>query len=209
MNSWGAGKSRRRAGLMRNSAVQPRLPASAGSVAVDGTALGFRGAVHGLDAPQRVASDAKNSDTSPSKAAAIWVRGYVVRGQKLQVLLTDGRVLSEGDENLTRLDRCFAVVDGNRVYMEQAKDRVSSDRPEVKNVQLVENLSVVKPVAPVLDYSGGSWRTDADGVSRLRHPDSLDTVTQTSTNDSLLQNQTREAALAAAHNNLLEKLKAH
>ena len=51
------------------------------------------------------------------EADPVRVRGYVLSGGKVNLILSDGRTLIEGDESLERLQRNGATVDGKKLYM--------------------------------------------------------------------------------------------
>lgn len=71
-------------------------------------------------------TDPAIAQTLPS-APAIWVRGYVVRGHRLNVVLSDGRVLIENEPQIERLERNRLVMkDGTAYYMQPFKQSGSS-----------------------------------------------------------------------------------
>jgi len=59
---------------------------------------------------------------TPPPQQQVWVRGYVMRGNRIQVLLTDGRTLTQGDGVLRRWTKNFVeLTTGERVYMLPSK----------------------------------------------------------------------------------------
>lgn len=51
------------------------------------------------------------------QGAEVRVRGYVLSGGKVNLILTDGRTLIEGDPGFESLQRNGAMVDGKKIYM--------------------------------------------------------------------------------------------
>lgn len=62
-------------------------------------------------------------------AAAVTVRGYVIRGGKINVQLSDGRTLTEGDKSLQQVDRASVVVDGQRLYFKPIESKAAAEAP--------------------------------------------------------------------------------
>jgi hypothetical protein len=50
------------------------------------------------------------------------VRGYVVKGRKVTLTLSDGRTITEQDPELESIRRNSVTLDGKKVYLVQAKD---------------------------------------------------------------------------------------
>lgn len=120
--------------------------------------------------PPAANQPSSNPPSPPPSGNPLWVRGYVSRGRLVQVLLTDGRTLTEIDASLTRLDRASAVVDGQRVYLRQVEDRPS---------RVVEKAAQPDPVSqPVIQQEpeSSAWEVDKYGVSRIKKPDTLATM---------------------------------
>lgn len=73
-----------------------------------------------------------------STTGSIWVTGYVARGRKINVTLSDGRTLTERDDNLARVERNFIELKtGERLWLkspiplsEGAGVRVTPDRKD-------------------------------------------------------------------------------
>lgn len=105
------------------------------------------------------------ADTTPSPA--VWVRGFLARGNKVQVLLTDGRMLTETSKELDRVDRNGATVSGQIIYMAAAKD--SPPLPKQSEAPKTEPEKEAKP------RDEGSWSV-IDGVARLKEPSTLATL---------------------------------
>lgn len=51
----------------------------------------------------------------------IWVEGYVTSGGRINVILSDGRTLTETDPSLERIDRNGVVIDGQKIFMRRAR----------------------------------------------------------------------------------------
>lgn len=109
----------------------------------------------------------REKPASVEKQPELWVVGYIAAGRRLNVCLSDGRVLTESDESLGRVTRSFAEVDGRRVYLRVPEPRGKS---EPRAVAQVEDKTASGPAAGVVL---GSWRQDPDGVNRLVEPTAL------------------------------------
>lgn len=57
-----------------------------------------------------------------SQTQDLWVRGYVVSGRKVNVHLSDGRILTEDDPELERVRRNGVVVSGQKLFMRPLAD---------------------------------------------------------------------------------------
>jgi len=143
----------------------------------------------------------QSTDHTP-KSEKLWFTGIIYGNNRINVSLTDGRVLSEGDGVLAHVARHYVVlIDGTRVY------RLPADRggfvgsgvrvTPVKRdgVPPAEALTDVptqsgsghvltvapgpKPETSSITQSkdswpeAGSWRLDPDGVQRLRFTESF------------------------------------
>jgi len=112
-----------------------------------------------------------NTSALPTNST-LTVKGWVQRGTSLNVVLSDGRVLEEGDRSLQALFRTHAVIDGEKVFMEKPIPRsVPVSLPPAATPTPPPSApfpAAVPPAeAPVMAHQSGSWRTDADGVQRL------------------------------------------
>lgn len=85
---------------------------SAGSPAVEKVAAVVGEATRAEKAP----SAAKARDVT-APVPGVTVRGYVVRGGRVNVMLSDGRVLTEKDRELEAIERNHVVVSGQRIWM--------------------------------------------------------------------------------------------
>ena len=103
------------------------------------------------------------------------VRGYAARGRTVQVVLSDGRTLTEADEGLQRVDRAGIVWAGRRIFL----DTPEHIRAPVAPTQQTGTEPKQDP-SPPPSQSLGSWRMDPDGVNRFVDHGSLDSVAQTS-----------------------------
>lgn len=107
------------------------------------------------------------------QSAPLWISGYAVRERKINVVLSDGRILSEGDDSLGQVWRTHAIVDGVKVYR----------KPYQKPAAAIEGLTAPGvSVVPKADQFEGrrsetvaaqgeassSWVMGSDGVQRLR-----------------------------------------
>jgi hypothetical protein len=106
--------------------------------------------------------------------APVWVAGWVVKGSRINVQLSDGRILTEEDGELASVQRSGVTLkDGKRLYL-------LSKRPLLPDA--VQTLPPVPP-EPVMPSPpaeqtpppepASSWRLDADGVQRLVAPTRL------------------------------------
>jgi len=70
----------------------------------------------------RPQEDASSPSAPPSAAGALWVTGYVVRGSRINVTLSDGRTLTEEDGELVRVGRNFVdLKDGRRLWIRSSR----------------------------------------------------------------------------------------
>lgn len=102
------------------------------------------------------------------------VRGYVVKGGKVNVLLSDGRTITERD-GLTRVSRNSVEIEGQTLWLAEAKDRPSAPSHSQQSIAAKmpgeNDNSLPPPPAP----PESSWETGSDGVSRLKHAETLAT----------------------------------
>lgn len=128
----------------------------------------------------------------PTEETKIWVRGYAVGRGQLNVLLSDGRVLSEGDGILARIERNYIELkDGRRIYRQPSAGSGAKVAPVRSDTEVP---TVALPVSPIGGRSGGlqstrqdapsapvtpppqqqgSWFVGDDGVQRLRESPTL------------------------------------
>jgi hypothetical protein len=100
------------------------------------------------------------------------IRGYVVKGGKVNVLLSDGRTLTERD-GLTRVSRNSVEIDGETFWLADSKDKPAPSVPPQSSapVDSTGEKPVGLPPAPKPPES--SWETADDGVSRLKATETL------------------------------------
>jgi len=101
------------------------------------------------------------AQAAPHVAAAVTVRGYVRRGNKVNVLLSDGRVLTENDAELSSIDRSGVIVAGKRLFMSRAESRPTpapAKEPE---------KSDKGPAFVIPEYAGEALFPPSDGLGRL------------------------------------------
>lgn len=61
---------------------------------------------------------ASSEQPNPPRQQPVWVRGYTVAAGRINVLLSDGRTLTEESGELLRVTRQFVeTVDGQRFYL--------------------------------------------------------------------------------------------
>jgi len=113
------------------------------------------------------------------------VRGYVVRGGRVNVVLSDGRTLTERDAEVSAIDRHSATVDGRKLYLVRPESRppapempklppagssANTSTREYRGEQLFEpSDSLGRPPAvtlPSAGSAGGAGRGGARPASR-------------------------------------------
>jgi len=106
--------------------------------------------------------------------------GYVAKGGRYNILLTDGRTLSEDDGTLVKAGRNFVETKDGQRYWWRKPDYAAPAaaavpvRPAAAAVQVPKSSPPAQPEEPQ-----GSWITGEDGVSRLREKPSLAPATVT------------------------------
>lgn len=110
---------------------------------------------------------------SPGQTAPeIRVRGYVVRGGRVNVLLSDGRLLTERDD-IEDLTRNGVFYEGKKLYMVTPRERALSPQISTPAHEVPAAAPSAPPIAQTSTDSVASWRTDADGVQRLTQKEEL------------------------------------
>lgn len=105
----------------------------------------------------------------------LWVSGWLIRGNKLNVQISDGRVLTEKDPEVAKLERnALHLRGGQRLFMRPPEVRGSVVGPPATAGAsaapgVVGPDGIERPAASV----ASSWRMDEDGVQRLRNPSSI------------------------------------
>jgi len=102
------------------------------------------------------------------------VSGYVVLGRRVNVVLSDGRTLTELDPELKKIHRNAVFVGEEKFFMKQPKDKeLAPAAPPASLTPPAVNAPVVdsRPSPPAA--SASSWVTYSDGVSRLVDPPHL------------------------------------
>lgn len=147
-----------------------------------------------IRSPKRVIETVQDS---PIEETKLWVRGYAVGRGQLNVLLSDGRVLSEGDGILARIERNYIELrDGRRIYRQPSAGSGARVAPVRSDTEVP---TVALPVSPIGSRSGGlrsagqdslsepvtpppqqqgSWVVGSDGVQRLRERPSFSGTNQ-------------------------------
>jgi hypothetical protein len=128
-------------------------------------------------------------------AARIWMTGWVRRGRFINVLLSDGRTLSEADGILAQVTRTFCELrDGTRYYLRlpgsgaqgapvrpgtgvpavALRGRTGREPAEERGADGTQPVGRDSPAPSTASES--SWYTDRDGVQRLYQRPSLPSV---------------------------------
>lgn len=108
---------------------------------------------------------------SPESAPPLWVVGFLIRGDKVQVALSDGRTLVEGEPGLSRVDRAGVIYNGKRIFMRPVQPSEKAVQAQNQQPATIANSAIA--TGP---KSRGSWRLDEDGVERLIERDELPSV---------------------------------
>ncbi len=118
---------------------------------------------------------------APPPHQSVFVSGLLYSREKVSVLLTDGRTLSEDDGSLRKINRTHVVlVDGTKVYFKRpslnndARSSVAIANSPSEPFTAV-NQVVAAPVStsPPTAVAESSWVTDQYGVQHLRQPETL------------------------------------
>jgi len=135
-----------------------------------GTALDSTGVSPNVHLPCNDLGVCAPGDTQA--ALDLWVTGFVRRGQRWTLSLSDGRTFSEDDPSVSLVGVNFAVVDGRKVYFR--RQRVGQV-PAVGAVPPADTSPATQrqetPATPVVDE--GAWVRGADGVARLREKQTI------------------------------------
>jgi len=105
--------------VMAKAVAKPNpSPAGAAVAALPGAALLVPQTHKASILPNIEDHQRASNEQDAKQTKEIRVIGYVVRGRSLNVSLSDGRVLTEGDGSIARIDRNAVVLkDGTRYYM--------------------------------------------------------------------------------------------
>lgn len=154
---------------------------------------------HGQSNSLEASSDRPGRRDDSTVESERWVVGYIARNGKVNVVMSDGVVYTEDDEELERVNRTSVVISGKRYpikngtpqigYRQQgagakrAPERRDTEVPDVavpvitgRNPTVAEQSE--RPAAAANESTPppqqhGSWYVDADGVNRLRVAPSL------------------------------------
>lgn len=167
---WGLGKA---SSSFISGGVESKTEASKGSGAVASVAGAIGGVVarpvgddrEGVPAPL----EPIYADGTPEKP--IWVTGWVTDGRRINVQLSDGRVITEEDSELAKVSRnAVRLRTGQRLF-------IMGRRPLVNEAGPVQPVAPDAPAAAQAEQSSrevsGAWRLDGDGVYRLVTPSSV------------------------------------
>jgi hypothetical protein len=108
-------------------------------------------------------------------ALDLWVTGYIRRGQRWTLSLSDGRTFSEDDPAVSLVGVNFAVVDGRKVYFRrQRSGSAPAPAADPLPAPAADPLPVSPASAPVVAASDeGAWVRGSDGVARLREKQAI------------------------------------
>lgn len=98
----------------------------------------------------------------PDDDSVLWVRGYAVRGDKVNVFLSDGRVLTEDDSELERVRRNGVVISGQKIHM-----RIAKAKPETVAIAAHQGVP-------------------DDGEGKTKEPEKLEAAAEKTTSASLM-----------------------
>jgi hypothetical protein len=108
--------------------------------------------------------------TPMTSTPAVWVTGYVVKGTRVNVSLSDGRTLTEEDGILAKVDRGgVTLVDGTRIPLRVAVAERSTNQRERDNPTSTPAIQESRPDAP---------------PAAIKHPEAADAETRTSTDSA-------------------------
>jgi Zonular occludens toxin (Zot) len=103
----------------------------------------------------------------------LYVTGYVAKGSRINVQLSDGRVITEKDAELARVERnAVHLVSGQRLFVMARLESVDESSTAKPAEVPAANASTVAPRDNV-GQAVGAWRQDPDGVYRLVNPGSI------------------------------------
>lgn len=106
----------------------------------------------------------------------LWVSGVIYRGASFTVYLSDGRVFTDADKTIERLDRRGLVIGGMLVPMKPLESvypkeaTPANTRGEIHSEVKSHDLPVSTNRQNQASAEDGSWRMDSDGVQRLTKP---------------------------------------
>lgn len=106
------------------------------------------------------------SDDTPERP--IWVTGYVTDGRRVNVQLSDGRVITEKDKELARLERnAVHLSTGERIFIMSRRPLDAQIPVSIENAQAnPQQTSNLSEASPGVDQEPSGWIVGADGVSR-------------------------------------------
>jgi len=113
-------------------------------------------------APHRTATEEPSAPP-----VEVWVTGYVARGDRINVTLSDGRTLTEVGGDLARIERNFVETpSGERFYL--GRKLSLSGLPVPPPVSSPAPVVSVPAKATQEPVDEGAWVRGVDGVSRLK-----------------------------------------
>lgn len=122
----------------------------------------------------RAASASRSDVTAVNREAVpppVWVTGLVVRGDQVNVILSDGRTLTERGGDLARVERNYVeTTKGERYYMARPASASQTVR-DIQPAQMGPQGVINAQRSDVRDE--GAWVLGPDGVRRLKVPEVL------------------------------------
>lgn len=134
-----------------------------------------RGSISPVTA-ETVPSRAEPAQRPLRRVPDVWVRGYVARGDRINVVLSDGRTLTERDGGLQTVHRASAIVDGELLYMAPIKERPrvnpvnreTVDRPVVEQEESPTAVPAVDVRAEVPQVQSSPFASSIDLRSEIQ-----------------------------------------
>lgn len=120
----------------------------------------------------------KTPQSGESSTPSRRLLGVTVRGQSVRVIWSDGIVTTERDKRLQSIESGLVVYDGSAYPL---WSQTQSPPPKEKEQPIAEPVAV--NISQVTDDSS-EWKTDKDGVQRLKNPPTLSTIAKSSFNQS-------------------------
>jgi len=76
----------------------------------------------------------------PERENVLWMSGYIVKGNRVQVFLSDGRTLDQSDPSLGTLYKNSVMVDGKRIYRKPPYNKKEDPRKlDKKTPEIMRN----------------------------------------------------------------------
>jgi hypothetical protein len=116
---------------------------------------------------------------APPCQQPVFVSGVIYTRGQINVVLSDGRTLTEEDGELAKVTRSAVILrDGTKLYFKPSLNKDTDERPVIAKSPSERDagtsLARANPV-PTTDPKS-SWYTDAYGVQKLKEPEALATT---------------------------------